>query len=271
MDADPLPSTPGTSPDGSPIGEADGPLSATGGFRSASIATDESRNLEKNPLSGMMDLRTVQTMNSGQNLGQNLKRALAAPLPGLAVQFTMAPRHGPDRTLTPMIEAYSLKAGVMLLLYLRRDDPHIILIRRTSTVLRHKDQIGFPGGQLEAGEDAVQAALRETGEEIGVAPDRIDVAGSLTPLFIPPSNFCIYPVVGTAEGPLVFTPERSEVAEIIEVPLARLMDPASAQTEDWTLGGRTVEVPFYAFGPHKIWGATAMVLAEFLALLKAVS
>jgi len=197
-----------------------------------------------------------------------LQKGPAGPLPGLAVQLTMAPRHGPDRIFTPMIEASSLKAGVMLLLYLRQDEPHIILIRRTSTVLRHKDQIGFPGGQLEAGEDAVQAALRETGEEIGVAPDRIDVVGSLTPLFIPPSNFCIYPVVGTAEGPLVFTPEQSEVAEIIEVPLARLLDPACARREDWTLGGRTVEVPFYEFGPHKIWGATAMVLAEFLALLR---
>jgi 8-oxo-dGTP pyrophosphatase MutT (NUDIX family) len=156
----------------------------------------------------------------------------------------------------------------MLLLYLRQDESYIVLTHRTSTVLRHKDEIGFPGGQFEEGEDAVGAALRETGEEIGVAPDRIDVIGSLTPLFIPPSNFCIYPVVGTAEGPLVFTPEHSEVAEIIEVPLARLMDPASARKEDWTLGGRTVEVPFYAFGPHKIWGATAMVLAEFLALLR---
>ncbi len=64
-------------------------------------------------------------------------------------------------------------------------------------------------------------------------------------------------------------PERSEVAEIIEVPLACLIDPASARREDWTLYGRAVEVPFYTFGPHKIWGATAMVLAEFLALLKA--
>jgi len=207
-------------------------------------------------------------MRPGRDLIGTLKKCLAGPLPGLAVQFTMAPRHGPDRTLTPWIEASCLKAGVMLLLYSRDDASHIVLIRRTSTVLRHKDQIGFPGGQLEAGEDAVQAALRETGEEIGVAPDCIDVAGSLTPLFVPPSNFCIYPVVGAAEGPLVFTPERSEVAEIIEVPLARLMDPDSAQREAWTLGGRTVEVPFYAFGPHKIWGATAMVLAEFLALLR---
>jgi 8-oxo-dGTP pyrophosphatase MutT (NUDIX family) len=203
-------------------------------------------------------------------LPEGLSERLRGPLPGLAVQLTMAPRHGPDRRLTPAIEAACLKAGVMLLLYLRRNEPHIVLIRRTSTVLHHKDQIGFPGGQFEEEEDAVRAALRETGEEIGVAPDRVSVAGSLTPLYIPPSNFCIYPVVGTTEGPQIFKPERSEVAEIIEVPLARLLDPAVARREDWTLGGRSVEIPFYAFGPHKIWGATAMVLAEFLALLKTV-
>lgn len=209
-------------------------------------------------------------MNPGRNLDQDLRKALDAPRPGLAVQLTMAPRHGPDRTLTPEIEASCLKAGVMLLLYSRERAPHIVLIRRTSNVLHHKDEISLPGGQLEAGEDAVLAALRETEEEIGAPRDRVRVIGKLTPLFIPPSNFCIYPVVGTADAPLVFVPERSEVAEIIEVPLAHLADPSSARRENWTLRGRTVEVPFYAFGPHKIWGATAMVLAEFLAALKSV-
>ncbi len=208
-------------------------------------------------------------MNPGKNLAQDLRKALGAPRPGLAVQLTMAPRHGPDRTLTPAIEASCLKAGVMLLIYPREAAPHIVFIRRTSNVLHHKDEISLPGGQLEAGEDAVLAALRETEEEIGTPRDRVAIVGRLTPLYIPPSNFCIYPVVGSAEGPLAFVPERSEVAEILEVPLACLIDPAGARREDWTLYGRTVEVPFYSFGPHKIWGATAMVLAEFLALLKA--
>lgn len=181
----------------------------------------------------------------------------------------MAPRLGPDRTLTPAIEASCLKAGVMLLLYPRDGAPHIILIRRTGTVLHHKDQIGFPGGRLEAGEEPLAAALRETEEEVGVPRDRIAVAGRLTPLYIPPSNFCVHPFVGSlAEGP-VFVPELSEVAEIIEVPFARLTDDAAVRTEAWTLRGAKVDVPFYAFGEHKIWGATAMILAELLAVLKA--
>jgi 8-oxo-dGTP pyrophosphatase MutT (NUDIX family) len=207
-------------------------------------------------------------MKAGRDIFQLLKKALDAPRPGLPVQLTMAPRYGPDRTLTPKAEASCLKAGVMLLMYLNGDEPSIVLTRRTSTVLRHRDQIGFPGGQLEGSEDGVAAALRETSEEIGVPPGLIEVVGTLTPLYIPPSDFCIYPVVGTARGDLAFTPEPSEVAEILEVPLACLMDPASARTEPWELAGRTVDVPFYAFGKDKIWGATAMVLAEFLALLK---
>ena len=209
-------------------------------------------------------------MKAGRDIFQDLRKALDAARPGLPVQLTMAPRYGPDRTLTSEAEASCLKAGVMLLIYLKNEEPCIVLTRRTSMVLRHKDQIGFPGGQFEGSEDAVGAALRETSEEIGVPPGRIEIAGTLTPLYIPPSNFCIYPVVGTAQGDLAFTPERSEVAEILEVPLARLTDPASARTEPWELAGRAVDVPYYAFGKDKIWGATAMVLAEFLALLKAV-
>ena len=144
-----------------------------------------------------------------------------------------------------------------------------MLTRRTSTVLRHKDQIGLPGRPVrgERGRGPGGPA-RDRARRSGSLRDRIEVVGTLTPLFIPPSNFCIYPVVGTARGPLVFVPEQSEVAEIIEVPLARLTDPSIVRSEDWTLAGRTVEVPFFAFGPHKIWGATAMVLAEFLALIR---
>jgi 8-oxo-dGTP pyrophosphatase MutT (NUDIX family) len=139
----------------------------------------------------------------------------------------------------------------------------MVLIRRPSTVLYHKDQIGFPGGQLEQGENFEQAALRETWEELGVYPDQIQIIGSLTPLYIPPSNFCIYPVVAAASGPLSFKPHPEEVAEVIQVPLSHFLDPDHVRRETWRIDGRPVEVPFYSFEHHKIWGATAMVLAEF--------
>jgi hypothetical protein len=93
------------------------------------------------------------------------------------------------------------------------------------------------------------------------------VLGKLTPLYIPPSNYCIYPIVAQVATPLEFRPQPDEVAEVIEPPVEHLADPACLRRETWHYGGRDHEVPFYEFEGHKIWGATAMVLAEFLALL----
>ena len=103
-------------------------------------------------------------------LPEGLSERLRGPLPGLAVQLTMAPRHGPDRTLTPAIEASCLKAGVMLLSIPGRMSPHIVLTRRTSNVLHHKDEISFPGGQLEAGEDAVSGRPARDGARRSGSP-----------------------------------------------------------------------------------------------------
>jgi 8-oxo-dGTP pyrophosphatase MutT (NUDIX family) len=200
-------------------------------------------------------------------LARALEERLKSPLPGLPAQLKMAPSPRPGPKVYTEVEETSLKAGVMILLYEGRGEARLVFIRRPSTVLHHKDQVSFPGGRIEKGEDSVQAALRETWEEIGVPPDRVFVLGGLTPLYIPPSNFCIYPVVGTAAGPLPFRPQPEEVAEIIEVPLSHLRDPYSARRETWTIRGEPTDVSFYAFGPHKIWGATAMVLAEFLDVL----
>jgi len=188
--------------------------------------------------------------------------------PGLRAQLKMVPEPRPGQKVYSEVEATCLKAGVMLLLYRRRRSWHMVLIRRPSTVLYHKDQISFPGGQLEQGENFEQAALRETWEELGVHSDQIRIIGSLTPLYIPPSNFCIYPVVAAAGGTLSFKPHPEEVAEIIEVPLGHFLDARSLRRETWTIGGQPVDVPFYAFKGHKIWGATAMVLAEFLEIFE---
>jgi 8-oxo-dGTP pyrophosphatase MutT (NUDIX family) len=121
---------------------------------------------------------------------------------------------------------------------------------------------------MESEENFEHAALRETWEELGIPPERIRIIGALTPLYIPPSNFCVYPVVGVADVPLGFTPHPDEVTEVIEVPLRHLLSPDQVRRELWTIHGDKVDVPFYSFGRHKIWGATAMVLAEFLEILE---
>jgi len=197
-----------------------------------------------------------------------MEAVLRRPKPGLPAQLEMAPIPRPgtiDFTNSP---PDCVPAAVLILIYPRDDAPHIVFIRRPKTSVHHKDQIAFPGGQIEGSESAIEAALREAREEVGAGPAGVYIAGELTPLFIPPSNYCVTPVVGLSARRPEFVPFPDEVAEILEVPLAHLLDPASVKREKWILERGEVSVPFYAFGRHKIWGATAMVLSEFLTLLR---
>ncbi|MBM3293181.1 MAG: CoA pyrophosphatase [Candidatus Aminicenantes bacterium] len=196
-----------------------------------------------------------------------IEAALRGPLPGPAAQLRMAVLPGADRIPYREFESIAQKAGVMILLYPRGESAHLVLIKRTEGVEHHKHQISFPGGRLDPGENFVQAALRETEEEIGLPRGRVRVLGGLTPLYIPPSNYCMYPVVGALSETPAFRAGPGEVKEVIEVPLGALLDPAVLRSERHEVMGARRDIPYYAFGPHKIWGATAMVLAEFLALL----
>ena len=165
------------------------------------------------------------------------------------------------------VEGTCLKAGVLVLLYERDGELRLLLTRRTELVLHHRGQISFPGGEQHPGESLEATALREAAEELGLDLGPVRVLGKLTPLFIPPSNYCIYPTVAFLPGAPDFKPQPDEVAEVIEVPVGHLAAPESLRLETWTIGSRTVNVPYYAYSACKIWGATAMVLAEFLALL----
>lgn len=197
-----------------------------------------------------------------------IERRLSKPLPGLEAQLRMitTPRIG-HRPTTDM-ERTCARAGVLVLIFHQAGRLYLLLTRRTDTVLHHKGQISFPGGRREPGEDVQQTALRETREELGIAAGGLRVLGLLTPLYIPPSDTCIHPVVAFSEGRPEIRPQPAEVAEVIEVPLENLLDPAAVRCETWTLRGYPVVVPFFPFGDFKIWGATAMVLAEFLEVLR---
>lgn len=198
-----------------------------------------------------------------------LRNALTRPLPGLPVQMGMSPgpRPGTERILDPHLDCR--RAGVLLLLYPSDIEAslHLVLTRRSNSVESHRGQISFPGGSMDPGEDAIAAARREAQEELAVDPGSLIVLGQLSPLYIPPSDFCIYPVVAYVPTRPAFVPSPHEVAEVLEVPLAHLLSPATRCEEVWDIRGAPVRVPYYAFGQHKIWGATAMVLCEFLALL----
>ena len=196
-----------------------------------------------------------------------IEKGLWAPLPGITAQVTMAPEPRPGHKVYFEVEDSCRKAGVLVLLYVRDGRLRLLLTRRTDRVLHHRGQISLPGGEQHPGESLEATALRETVEELGADLAAVRVLGRLTPLYIPPSNYCIFPAVAFISGPPEFRLQPEEVAEVIEVPLDHLSDPANIRRETWHYGGRDVRVPFYDYEGHKIWGATAMVLAELLALL----
>lgn len=200
-----------------------------------------------------------------------LEKRLKEPLPGLMAQLKMVTDPRPGNKVYHEVEDTSIKAGVLVLLYPWRNHLHLVLTRRTDRVDFHQAQISFPGGRQEEGESSDQTALREAHEEINVSPGSIQILGELTPLYIPPSNYCIYPIVATANKRPDFKPSMHEVAEVIEVPLDHLLDSKNVRKEEWTIREGEVLVPFYLFKEHKIWGATAMVLAELVELLRNVS
>jgi 8-oxo-dGTP pyrophosphatase MutT (NUDIX family) len=162
--------------------------------------------------------------------------------------------------------------GVLLLLYCHRDELYLILTRRRDDLQSHAGQVSFPGGRKEAAESLEMTALRETYEEIGIRPESVTILGQLTSLYIFPSDFEVHPYVAwysNGDRPR-FTPNYDEVAEIIEVPVSHLLNPTNRKEEMWTIRGYDLMVPFFEVDGHKVWGATAMMLSEFVGRLRAL-
>ncbi len=195
-----------------------------------------------------------------------IRRVLSGPQPGWAAQKLMAPR--PRPTLADLGPGHQPRqGGVLILLYPSSGELALPLTRRTETVEYHKGQISLPGGAREGEEPLRLTALRETQEELGVAPLTMEVLGALTPLYVPPSDYCIYPFVAFCPFHPAWQPDSVEVAEVLEVPLSFLRDPGNVYHERWKIRGQMVEVPFYLVGRHKVWGATAMVLSELVSVV----
>lgn len=194
-----------------------------------------------------------------------IRRALEQPRPGLEAQKNMMPR---PRATSPNEGKSTRQGGVLLLLYPVAGRLHLVLTRRTEHLPSHKGQISLPGGTRHAGESLEETALREAHEEFDVPPATVEVLGRLSRLYIPPSNYYIQPVVGYTPAQPAFRPNPHEVAEVLEVALITLLDPSTVREEDWELRGMRVRVPFFELNEHKVWGATAMVLSEFVAIVR---
>jgi 8-oxo-dGTP pyrophosphatase MutT (NUDIX family) len=202
-----------------------------------------------------------------QNLRANLRADLAASLPGRDAQYKMMPRPRSGFTFRGEPGEDARLGGVLALIYPHDHRAHIALILRPTYAGVHSGQVAFPGGGKEPEDaDLTATALREAYEETGIDPAQVEVLGHLTPLFVVASNYLVLPSVGWSDHRPNFHPDPYEVAQIVEAPLADLLDPACLRVEDWQLRGHTVEVPFYAVAGQRIWGATAMMLSELLSL-----
>jgi 8-oxo-dGTP pyrophosphatase MutT (NUDIX family) len=153
------------------------------------------------------------------------------------------------------------------------DQLHLALTVRGSGLRNHTGQVSLPGGGVDAGETFEAAALREAEEEVGLDRRTVDILGRLTPLHIPVSGFLLHPIVGFTSMRPAFQRAEWEVARIIEAPVSLLSDPAAMKREirTRTVKGQSidVDVPYFDIEGEKVWGATAMVLAEFCAILTA--
>jgi 8-oxo-dGTP pyrophosphatase MutT (NUDIX family) len=199
-----------------------------------------------------------------------LRQVLSQPLPGLAAQLRMAPE--PRMGWDPLKFPEGARDGAALLLVYPHDETlHVALTVRGSGLRNHTGQVSLPGGAVDRDETIETAALREAQEEIGVDPKTVDVLGRLTPLHIPVSGYLLHPVVGFTSMRPAFQRAEWEVARIIEAPVSVLSDPGLVKREvrNRTVKGQPIDVnvPYYDIDGEKVWGATAMVLAEFCVIL----
>lgn len=198
-----------------------------------------------------------------------LRERLNQPLPGLEAQLRMAPR--PRLTWDPAADPPLRDAATLILLYPYDGSWWLPLTLRASTLPHHTGQVSLPGGRVDPGETLEQAALREAFEEVGVRPTEVNVLGRLTPLPVPVSHHLLHPVVGVAAGRPEFRLHAGEVERLIEasIPHLRHADTRRVrQSPRYRGAAGTMDVPYFEIDGAQVWGATAMVLAELLALIE---
>jgi 8-oxo-dGTP pyrophosphatase MutT (NUDIX family) len=195
-----------------------------------------------------------------------IQQLFTQPLPGVDAHDLLMPfkRPTPKQALssgkTPKVGA------VLMLVYPQNARLHTVLMERPSYPGVHSGQISFPGGKVEADDaDHTATALRETWEEVGVAPETVEVVGKWTSLYIPPSNFIMHPFLGWTAHKPDWQLDPREVASVIETPLTQLIAPETLQerTIPSGVGNTNIRVKGFALGEHFVWGATAMVIMEF--------
>ena len=200
-----------------------------------------------------------------------LKQKLKQPLPGITSHIKMAPRHRVEELSSlASIVPLARNSAVLILLFPVNRKLKTVFIQRSVYEGVHSGQISFPGGKHEKSDKDFEAtALRETFEEIGVEPDKIEILAQLTDFYIPPSNFLVKVFVGYSSQQPVFTPDHKEVQSILEVDIDDFYDSRNIADKEFYSTSRktTVNAPCFLVNGMEIWGATAMMLSELLDVL----
>ncbi|MDG5799698.1 CoA pyrophosphatase [Marinilabiliaceae bacterium ANBcel2] len=195
-----------------------------------------------------------------------LKNLLASSLPGEPAQNLMSPSVRFTGSVMPCKDLMR-SSSVLLLLYPKNGKVYFPLIKRPNYPGVHGGQVSLPGGGCEECDNSYwETSLRESNEELGITTRDILFAGALSPLYIPNSNYMVYPQVGIATKELLFYPDRDEVDEVIELPLSVLFDNKYKSHFTCNINGHNIEAPCYLYKDRAVWGATAMMLSEFAVL-----
>lgn len=204
-------------------------------------------------------------------LQEILPKIVNEPLPGAAAHAKMAPL-GRLPSLEPgyYSQFNPRPSAILMLCYPIKGTAHLVLIKRNTYEGIHSAQISFPGGKQEAFDAGLeQTALRETNEELGIPISAILIVKGFSEIYIPPSNFLVMPYLGVCTVRPVFLPDPSEVAEVIELPLSRLLDDALVvENQLETSYSKLMTVPAFQVDNHIVWGATAMMLSELKETIK---
>lgn len=203
------------------------------------------------------------------NIADRLKQELIKKLPGTEVQWELASSDRMVRNFPRVPGPDARVAAVLILLFPDNGSIHTVFMQRHNYDGVHGGQISFPGGKKEdSDKDIIHTAIREAKEETGVDPDGISVLGTLTPLFIPVSNMIVTPVVGWTNEKPAFIHQPEEVVFLINAELKRFLDPSILKTKPFEIRGEMINVKYFDYEGHVIWGATAMILNELLTIIK---
>lgn len=196
-----------------------------------------------------------------------LLEKLQQELPGKQAQLEAIPYRKIDYGTFNMDAAK--KSGVLILFYLKENEPHIVLIQRPIYEGTHSGQISFPGGKVEEGDiDIEYTALREANEEVGIVIADVETIGKLTDMYIPVSNFLVTPVIGFVNYSPKFIIDKREVAEIVLVKLSDLIQINKLILNKVKINtGLKIEVPSFELNGKIVWGATAVILNELRHIL----